>query len=291
MKKDFLHNRPKHSLLQTKSSSVLLEPSPFSMTTKKERSGSTDRYPIFLLSEELRSENVQLRINSLKDVKKVATAVGPELARTELIDVLMQCVEDEDEILIALSHEIGSLSELIGGGDYVSCLFKPLKYLAASANPRVREQVVVTLERMSRVLSQEQVENQVIPFQKELSEAGDAPSRATSLLMTPFCYKSGSTQSKNGLVESFVRLTLESSPTVRLASAMAMNKFLSYLDASILKEKLLPIFTLVFKESEDDYLTIHLIDSLLTVSDLLTESENEEFVLPLVLSSAVHPSW
>ena len=49
--------------------------------------------------------------------------------------------EDEDEVLTALSEELGNFVEYVGGPEYGHVLLSPLEYLAAIEEPLVREKV------------------------------------------------------------------------------------------------------------------------------------------------------
>lgn len=50
-------------------------------------------------------------------------------------------MEDEDEVLTALSDELGGFVEYVGGPEYGHVLLSPLENLAAIEEPLVREKV------------------------------------------------------------------------------------------------------------------------------------------------------
>lgn len=50
-------------------------------------------------------------------------------------------MEDEDEVLTALSEELGNFIEYIGGPEHGHVLLSPLENLAAIEEPLVREKV------------------------------------------------------------------------------------------------------------------------------------------------------
>jgi serine/threonine-protein phosphatase 2A regulatory subunit A len=50
-------------------------------------------------------------------------------------------VEDEDEVLTALSEELGNFTEYVGGPEHGHVLLSPLENLAAIEEPLVREKV------------------------------------------------------------------------------------------------------------------------------------------------------
>lgn len=50
-------------------------------------------------------------------------------------------MEDEDEVLTALSEELGNFTEYVGGPEHAHVLLSPLENLAAIEEPLVREKV------------------------------------------------------------------------------------------------------------------------------------------------------
>ena len=62
-------------------------------------------YPIAILIDELKNEDVHLRLNSIKRLGTIASARGHYRTRTELIPFLNEsCIDDEDEVLLALAQ-------------------------------------------------------------------------------------------------------------------------------------------------------------------------------------------
>ena len=55
-------------------------------------------YPIAVLIDELRNDDVQNRLNSIKKLSTIALALGEERTRTELIPFLTDTIYDEDEV-------------------------------------------------------------------------------------------------------------------------------------------------------------------------------------------------
>lgn len=51
----------------------------------------------------------------------------------------LDSVEDEDEVLTALSAELGNFVEYVGGPEYAHVLLSPLENLAGIEEPLVRE--------------------------------------------------------------------------------------------------------------------------------------------------------
>lgn len=117
-------------------------------------------YPIAVLIDELKHDDVILRLNAIHRLNTIALALGAERTRDELIPfldgksaltipeycifiltVIAESVEDEDEVLTALSEELGKFVEYVGGPEHAHVLLSPLENLAAIEEPLVREKV------------------------------------------------------------------------------------------------------------------------------------------------------
>jgi len=55
---------------------------------KEKKDGDESLLPIQLLIDELKNEDIQLRLNSIKRLDTIARALGPERTRTELVPYL-----------------------------------------------------------------------------------------------------------------------------------------------------------------------------------------------------------
>ena len=53
--------------------------------------------------------------------------------------MFLESVEDEDEVLTALSEELGNFVEYVGGPEWGHVLLSPLENLAAIEEPLVRD--------------------------------------------------------------------------------------------------------------------------------------------------------
>jgi hypothetical protein len=102
---------------------------------------SNSLYPIHLLMDELKSEDVVLRLSSIRRLSTIALALGPQRTRDELIPFLQDQLDDEDEVLLVLAEELGSFSEYVGGKEHAWTVLGPLENLAAVEETLVRDKV------------------------------------------------------------------------------------------------------------------------------------------------------
>lgn len=91
--------------------------------------------------DELKSEDVVLRLSSIRRLSTIALALGPQRTRDELIPFLQDQLDDEDEVLLVLAEELGSFSEYVGGKEHAWTVLGPLENLAAVEETLVRDKV------------------------------------------------------------------------------------------------------------------------------------------------------
>ncbi|KAI6912152.1 hypothetical protein KC355_g18211, partial [Hortaea werneckii] len=152
-----------------------------------EQNQGDELYPIAVLIDELKHDDVLLRLNAIRRLSTIALALGPERTRDELIPFLDESVEDEDEVLTALSDELGSFVEYVGGPEFGHVLLSPLENLATIEEPLVRDKAVESLNKICAQLSQHQIETYFTPLIVRLSKADWFTSKisAAGLYTTP----------------------------------------------------------------------------------------------------------
>uniref|UniRef100_A0A914WW71 Protein phosphatase 2A regulatory subunit n=1 Tax=Plectus sambesii TaxID=2011161 RepID=A0A914WW71_9BILA len=126
-------------------------------------------YPIAVLIDELRNEDVQLRLNSIRKLSTIALALGVERTRNELIPFLTDTIYDEDEVLLALAEQLGNFTPLVGGPEHVHCLLPPLENLATVEETVVRDKAVDSLRNIADKHSSTALEEHFIPMLKRLA--------------------------------------------------------------------------------------------------------------------------
>ncbi|KAK2767485.1 Polyamine N-acetyltransferase 1 [Arachnomyces sp. PD_36] len=232
-----------------------------------EGQGENDElYPIAVLIDELKHEDVLLRLNAIHRLSTIALALGPERTREELIPFLDDSVEDEDEVLTALSEELGGFVEYVGGPEYGHVLLSPLEHLAAIEEPLVREKAVESLNKICEQLSQKQVEENFIPLTVRLSKADWFTSKisATGLYSVP--YNKASPALQQGFRQQFGHLVHDETPMVRRQAANNLAKLIKEMAAPVIIEEMIPLFQYLASDDQDSV-------RLLTVDILISIAE------------------
>ncbi|KAI9770113.1 MAG: Polyamine N-acetyltransferase 1 [Geoglossum simile] len=229
-------------------------------------------YPIAVLIDELKHDDVLLRLNAIRRLSTIALALGAERTRDELIPFLDESVEDEDEVLTALSDELGGFVEYVGGPEYGHVLLSPLENLAAIEEPLVREKAVESLNKICEQLSQQQVEESFIPLVVRLSKADWFTSKisATGLYNVP--YGKATPPSQEGLRQQFGLLVHDETPMVRRQAANNLAKFVKEMPATIVVEEMIPLFQHLAGDDQDS-VRLLTVDILIAIAEVVPKEQ------------------
>lgn len=103
-------------------------------------------------SDELKSEEPLRRLNSISRLTIIAQALGEERTRNELIPFLSENVDDEDEVLLAESEQLGNFVPYVGGPQYAHVLLPLLEQLSTVEETVVRDKAVESLAKVGSVM-------------------------------------------------------------------------------------------------------------------------------------------
>ncbi|KAI0961552.1 hypothetical protein AcV7_000626 [Taiwanofungus camphoratus] len=250
-----------------------------------------DIAPIAILMDELRSEDVQLRLNAIHRISTIALALGPDRARDELIPFLQDSVDDEDEVLLALAEELGrNFEEYIGGSEYAHLLLGPLENLSAVEETLVRDKAAESITNISAVLSQAQIEQYCIPLLQRLSHGEWFTSRTSSCALFAPVYDKVTPPTQDELRRGFAALGSDDTPMVRRAAA----KWLAPLVKKFSKAHILTDGLVIYRrlQSDDqDSVRLLTVEDLIAIAQQLSPSEVKEQLLKQIRQTMSDKSW
>ncbi|KAG1659291.1 Serine/threonine-protein phosphatase 2A regulatory subunit A alpha isoform [Nymphon striatum] len=256
-----------------------------------ETTGSDESlYPIAVLIDELRNEDVQLRLNSIKKLSTIALALGCERTRTELIPFLTDTIYDEDEVLLALAEQLGKFTPLVGGPEYVHCLLPPLESLATVEETVVRDKAVESLRIISNQHSAVDLEQHMVPLLKRLSSGDWFTSRTSACGLFSVTYPRLSQNVKNELRSHFRNLCQDDTPMVRRAAAGKLGEFAKAVEVENLKSDLMTMFVNLAQD-EQDSVRLLAVEACVNIASLLSQEDVEQLVMPTLRSAAEDKSW
>lgn len=261
-----------------------------SATTGAGGGDSDSLYPIAVLIDELRNEDIQLRLNSIKKLSTIALALGTERTRLELIPFLTDTVYDEDEVLLALAEQLGQFTPLVGGPEYVHCLIEPLESLATLEETVVRDKAVESLRNIAQQHSPAHLQEYFVPLVLRLAGGDWFTSRTSACGLFSVAYPRVLNQAKQELREAFKRLCEDDTPMVRRSASSKLGEFAKVLEREYVKEDIVRLWTQLALD-EQDSVRLLAVEACCTVANLLTQEDIEKCVVPLLRSSAEDKSW
>lgn len=248
-------------------------------------------WPIAILIDELKSDDVSLRLNAIHRISTIALALGPERARDELIPFLQDSLDDEDEVLLALAEELGSgFVEYLGGPPYAHLLLGPLENLAAVEETCVRDKATESITKIAEVLSEAQVEEHYLPLLKRLSGGDWFTSRTSAAALFSAIYSKVSTSTQDDLRKMYGALCNDDTPMVRRAAARDLGSFAKNLSKESVVTDVIPLYR---KLSTDDQDSVRLltVQDLIAIAEILPHSETKNYLLGSIRQAVWDKSW
>lgn len=250
-----------------------------------------DIAPIAILMDELRSEDVQLRLNAIHSIPTIALALGPDRSRDELVPFLQDSVDDEDEVLLALAEELGkNFEEYVGGKEFAHILLGPLENLSAVEETLVRDKAAESITKVAAVLSQSQLEEHYIPLLKRLSQGEWFTSRTSSAALYPAVYAKVSPPIQDDLRKSFSLLGSDDTPMVRRAAAKWLGPLLTHLEKQHILSDGLPIYRRLQSDDQDS-VRLLTVEDLIVLAKRMSPAEVKEQLLKQIRHSIGDKSW
>ncbi|CCM01981.1 uncharacterized protein FIBRA_04054 [Fibroporia radiculosa] len=250
-----------------------------------------DIAPIAILMDELRSEDVQLRLNAIHRISTIALALGPERARGELIPFLQESVDDEDEVLLALAEELGrNFEEYIGGAEYAQLLLGPLENLSAVEETLVRDKAAESITKVSEVLNSSQIEQYYLPLVQRLSRGEWFTSRTSSCALYAPVYDKVGTAMQDDLRRAFASLGTDDTPMVRRAAAKWLGPFIKKLSKPHVLADGLAVYRRLQSDDQDS-VRLLTVEDLIAIAQHLTPAEVKDLLLKQIRQTITDKSW
>ncbi|KAF9582316.1 hypothetical protein BGW38_000359 [Lunasporangiospora selenospora] len=251
---------------------------------------SEELYPIAILVDELRHDDVSLRLNAIKRLNTIALALGPQRARDELIPFLDDSIDDEDEVLLALAGELGDFVEYIGGPQYAHILLQPLENLAAVEETVVREKAVESLNKIGLQLSAMQSEQYFVPLVKRLSMGDWFTSRTSATGLYASGYSLVSPAIQEDMRKTYAQLCIDDTPMVRRSAATHLAGLAKKVNKDHLVSDIIPLFNKLSQDEQDSVRLLTVTD-LVAIAEELSHEEIRIYVVQSLKAMVSDKSW
>ena len=250
-------------------------------------SAPTDLRSIALLIDQLKHDDLSLRVNSTRALVAIATALGPDRTRNELIPFLCESTDDEDEVLVVMAEQLGALQPCVGGVDQLHCLLEPLEALAT-----VEESTNATSRRVDPRADRDARAGPCHPYRSAGGSRGRTGSRRGFRVRAARHRSRARAGAAAGRAAGALRAAV---PRRHADGAARRRGSLGLLaeavaDATVIERELLPLLTML-GEDDQDSVRLHPVDNCATFAGALREGVVEGRLMPVVLDVVQDRSW
>ncbi|CCH46042.1 hypothetical protein BN7_5630 [Wickerhamomyces ciferrii] len=194
---------------------------------------SDDIYPLALLMDELKHDDVANRVSAMQKLDTIALALGPERTRDELIPFLNEAAQDdEEEVYATLAEQLGDFVPFVGGSEYATILLPVLEILASTDEPIVSEKAVGSLNKVAQEFSIDQIKNSFLPLIENLSDANWFSRKVAACGLFESIITRVNDDIRYDLLNIYLKLTQDETPMVRRPAASHLPKIINLLNNS-----------------------------------------------------------
>lgn len=179
-----------------------------------------DLYPLALLMDELKHDDVSNRVDAMQKLDTIAIALGPERTRKELLPFLNDVAQDdEEEVFTVLASKLGDFIPLIGGHEYNEPLISILTILASMEEPLVRDRAIESLNKISLELTNEEINGIFLNLIQNLSQGNWFLKKIAACGLYKAVIIKVDAATRQNLLKLYLKLVTDDYPMVRRASA------------------------------------------------------------------------
>lgn len=178
--------------------------------------------------ENLRSDDPEQRLNSMRGIHVIAQTIGPERTKTELIPFLTDYLDENDEVLRVFANALATMIQEVGGVLCAQSLLQPLELLSGLDEITVRDEAVSSLQSIGEAIyradSTANLQQEFVSLIQRLakSDLPQARSSACYVIATPYPFVAVGV--KATLRQTFQKLCSDDEIMVRRSACVALGK-------------------------------------------------------------------
>ncbi|XP_028138057.1 serine/threonine-protein phosphatase 2A 65 kDa regulatory subunit A alpha isoform [Diabrotica virgifera virgifera] len=241
-------------------------------------------------SQAIKDENITEQIDMTKRLGILAEHLGENITRQELLPFLEENMNFHDEILLNLPEQLKKLIPLVGGYENSQPVLELLKKICNIDEFLVREKTLETLKGIAEELSNELVEELLVPILESLANEQWFTSKCSAVALFSSIYPKVQEERKAELRHNFRLLSQDESPIVRKEAALGLIDFIALLDKESIKNEFISVFDNISNDNMDS-VKATTVKVALAICKILSENEIEESIFKTLESFAESESW
>lgn len=189
-----------------------------------------DLYPLALLMDELKHDDVSNRVEAMQKLDTIAIALGPERTLKELLPFLNDVAQDdEEEVFAVLASKLGGFVPLIGGHENSEPLIQILTILASLEEPIVRDKAIDSLHAISLELTGEELNGIFLNLVTSLSQGSWFSKKIALCGLFKSIITKVNPSTRKDLLALYLKLIKDDYPMVRRSAATNLPHLINLL--------------------------------------------------------------
>jgi serine/threonine-protein phosphatase 2A regulatory subunit A len=199
--------------------------------------------PLKLLQEDLTSPEPQVVIQACCKLTAVATGMGAQRTRDELVPFLASYVkqDENDEANATIALQLGEFTGCLGSPTHIPLVLPVLEECMMAEETLVRENAVQGCNMLMRQMKKEQITSLMIPMIQRMTENDWFTGRASATGLFTSIYPHCNEQQQDDLREVFARMCADDAPLVRKSAFLNLGAFGACHSKALISSDIIPI--------------------------------------------------
>ncbi|CAJ1942760.1 unnamed protein product [Cylindrotheca closterium] len=176
--------------------------------------------------EMLRGDDVSARVAAASRLESIASVLGEERTRQELLPFITDGADDEDEVLLAIAGSLGKLVRHVGGNDHAHNLLPPLELLLSVEEASVREAAFASMKTVSESLPENTFRDQYEKVLSRLAKSEWFTARMSSAGLICSAYPRFTSEQQKVHLSLFTGLCQDDTPMARRVAAQNLGEMI-----------------------------------------------------------------
>mmetsp|Transcript_24466 Transcript_24466/g.51693 ORF Transcript_24466/g.51693 Transcript_24466/m.51693 type:complete len:673 (+) Transcript_24466:244-2262(+) len=260
-----------------------------------------------------RGDDMSARVAAANRLEAVASLLGEQRTREELLPFLTDGTDDEDEVLLALTNSLGKLIPLVGGGNHAQSILPPLELLLTVEENTVRDAATATTLLVADALPDESFRDKYVSMLIRLARKEWFTARISSAGLIAKAYPRLTMSQQKDFVKLFAELCEDDTPMVRRVAAQSLGIMVenvvqatgraSLEDGGMVPTILIPLYETLSSNEQPDSVRLQTTENCVVFGRVMGKlvregpslKENERILiqrlLPLIVATIDDRSW
>eukprot|EP00826_Nyctotherus_ovalis_P037469 TRINITY_DN3415_c0_g2_i4.p1 TRINITY_DN3415_c0_g2~~TRINITY_DN3415_c0_g2_i4.p1 ORF type:complete len:352 (-),score=49.97 TRINITY_DN3415_c0_g2_i4:22-1077(-) len=179
---------------------------------------------------------------------------GSEATRIKMLPLITEIIpkiEDNSELMLVLTEQLGLLADYIGPQKYLPLLLYTLELAATNDEAAVRDKTVESMSRVASKFDESQYTSELLPLLMKWSKGQAYTSKVTAAGLIPLLYSHVNAQRKELLYKVYNQFYKDEVPIVRKAAVASFAEIASMIETSRLKKNFMPILKKLIVDNQE----------------------------------------